>query len=362
MALYPDADSERRFNRVELTESATAIFAACGMSSGDARVVAESLVAADARGVHSHGLLRVEDYVKKLLHEGVDPNGRPAVVSRKAGAIRIDGANSLGQISGVFAMDAAIDAARETGIAFAAVGHSNHCGALDFYALMAAKAGMIGVAGTNALPTMAPWGGREKIVGLNPISIAMPTEGRSPFVLDTALGATAHGKIRVYAQKGVPIPEGWAFDAEGSPTTDAVAALEGLIQPIGAFKGVGLAMAVGLLSTLLSGAGYGIESGNMVDGAFAGRDGQFYLAIDVASFVEPAEFQSRLREIIAAFEASARISPEARIFAPGSLEATIAEDYARDGVPLNDECLASIRRSAIMAGAPEGVFAERNAP
>ena len=359
MAEYPDVDGERRFDPGALTASAVAIFEACGMSAEDAHIVSDSLVAADKRGIHSHGLLRIEDYVKKLLDDGVDPKGRPSIVSRKAGAIRVDGANALGQIPGVSAMRAAIEAARETGIAFAAVGQSNHCGALDYYTLMAAEAGMVGIAGTNALPTMAPWGGRDKIVGLNPISIAMPTEGRRPFVLDTALGATAHGKIRVYAQKGAPIPEGWAFDAEGAPTTDATAALEGLIQPIGAFKGIGLAMAVGLLSTLLSDAGYGTESGNMVDGAYAGKDGQFYMAIDVASFVDPAVFQSRLKEIIAAFEASARISPDASIHAPGSLEANIAERYAREGVPLNEECLATIRRSAARANAPEGVFAER---
>lgn len=356
MALYPGAERERRFAADDLTGAATAIFEAAGMNAVDAGLVAATLVSSDRRGIHSHGLLRVEDYVKKLMAEGVDPTGRPTLVSRKGGAIRIDGGNALGQIAGVFAMDHAIETAKDTGVAFAAVGHSNHCGALEYYSLRAAGAGMIGVAGTNALPTMAPWGGVEKIVGLNPLSIAMPAHGRDPVVLDVALGQTAHGKIRVYAQKGAPLPEGWAFDAEGRPTTDAEAALDGLIQPIGAFKGLGLAMMVGLMSTLLSDAGYGLESGNMVDGAYAGKDGQFYLAIDIAAFVDPATFEQRLAGIAAEFESSARAAGTDAIYAPGSLETTIAAGYDRDGIPLSDECVASLRRAAEMVAAVTPLF------
>lgn len=356
MALYPSSDDERRFQADNLRDAAAGIFQSAGMGPTDAHTVADSLVAADRRGVHSHGLLRVEDYVKKLLEEGVDPQGRPTLVSRKGGALRIDGANALGQVAGVFAMDHAILAARETGVAFAAVGGGNHCGALDFYTLRAAAAGMIGIAGTNALPTMAPWGGVEKIVGLNPLSIAMPAAGRAPVVLDIALGQTAHGKIRVYAQKGAPLPEGWAFDAEGRPTTDAEAALEGLIQPIGAFKGIGLAMMVGLLSTLLSDAGYGLESGNMVDGAYAGKDGQFYLALDVAAFTDLDRFQRRLAGIVGDFESSTMAEGVEAVMAPGSLETMIAADYERDGVPLSDACVASIRRAAAKAGASAALF------
>lgn len=356
MALYPGAETERRFAADALAAAASAVFRGTGMSDADADIVAGSLVAADRRGIHSHGLLRVEDYVKKLLEEGVDPQGRPRLVSRKGGAIRIDGANALGQIAGVFAMDLAVEAARDSGVAFAAVGGSNHCGALDFYTLRAAAAGMIGVAGTNALPTMAPWGGVEKIVGLNPISIAMPAAGRPPVALDVALGQTAHGKIRVYAQKGAALPEGWAFDAEGRPTTDAEAALDGLIQPIGAFKGLGLAMMVGLLSTLLADAGYGLESGNMVDGAYAGKDGQFYMAIDVAAFTDPDRFGERLAGIVDAFEGSARATGAAAIYAPGSLENAIAAGYDRDGVPLSEDCIASIIRAAARAGTRIDLF------
>lgn len=356
MALYPEAADDRRFGAADLNAAVTLIFQAAGMCAADAKTVATSLVAADRRGIHSHGLLRTEEYVKKLLDDGVDPAARPTVISRKGGALRIDGANAMGQVAGRFAMTQAIEAAGQNGIAFAAVGASNHCGALDYYALMAADAGMIGIAGTNALPTMAPWGGLDKIVGLNPISFAMPAKGRPPVALDVALGQTAHGKIRVYAQKGAPLPEGWAFDAAGRPTTDAEAALEGLIQPIGAFKGLGLAMMVGLLSTLLSDAGYGTESGNMVDGAYSGKDGQFYIAIDIAAFTPLDGFEARLAGIAETFETSEKAPGTDAIYAPGSLENAIAADYDANGVRLPAETVAGIRRAAARVGARDDLF------
>lgn len=359
MARYPGAEGDRRVARADLLAATTAIFARCGMSDADAALLAESLVHADARGVHSHGVLRVPDYVKKLTAEGVDPRGRPRVLSRRGGAIRIDGANSMGQIGGAFAMDRAIEAAREHGVAFAALGGSNHCGALDWYAMRAARAEMIGVAGTNALPTMAPWGGTEKIVGINPLAVALPGGEAGDFVMDFAFGATAHGKIRVHDQKGAPIPEGWAFDADGRPTTDAGAALAGLIQPIGAHKGVGLGMAVGMLSTLLAGAAYGTELGNMVDGPTPGRDGQFFIAVDIAAFIDPSELRARVDAILRQVRGSRRREGVERLYAPGDIEAEIEADYAREGVLLARETFDGVRAAARELGADASALSGR---
>ena len=218
MARYPGAERERRIEASRLLRQVTAIFAACGMSDDDATVLADSLVQADLRGIHSHGELRVPDYVAKLTGEGVGPRGVPRVARRTGGALVIDCDNSMGQIGGVFAMRQAIDAARTAGVAAAAVGRSNHAGTMDYYVRMAVAEDMIGVATTNALPTMAPWGGLDKIVGLNPIGIGIPGGDEGPIILDVALGASAHGKIRVYHQKGESIPAGWAFDADGRST------------------------------------------------------------------------------------------------------------------------------------------------
>jgi LDH2 family malate/lactate/ureidoglycolate dehydrogenase len=258
----------------------------------------------------------------------------------------VDGGNSLGQIGGRFAMRKAIEAATVQGLALAALRGSNHCGALDWYALAAAAEGMIGICGTNALPTMAPVGGIDKIVGINPLSIAMPGNRPGGFVFDFAFGATAHGKIRVYAQKGSDIPEGWAFDRDGNPTVDARAAMEGLIQPIGGHKGVALGMAIGLLSTLLSGAAYGTELGNMVDGPRAGKDGQFFMAINIAAFTPLDEFKRRLDAVIDEMRASRRREGVDRILVPGEIERDFESEYGRYGVLLAAETVNDLVRTA----------------
>lgn len=350
MAKYPGSEGERRTRADSLRDGVAAIFRACGMPEASAWTLADSLVEADLQGIHSHGVLRVPDYVGKLTREGVDPRGAPRLVSERGAALVVDGDNAMGQVAGVFAMEAAIERARTLGMAMAAVRGSNHCGTLEYYTRKAAKAGMVGLAGTNALPTMAPWGGLDKIVGLNPLSVAMPTASGSPFVLDVALGATAHGKIRVYAQKGESIPEGWAFDADGQPTTDAKAALDGLIQPIGAFKGLGLAMAVGMLSTLLSGAAYGTELGNMVDGPRPGHDGQFYIALNIEAFTDLDTFSARVDAALSEIRGSRRAAGVSQIYAPGDLEAEIRASYEAEGIPLNDECRGGLRSACTALG------------
>jgi LDH2 family malate/lactate/ureidoglycolate dehydrogenase len=350
MAEYPDADKERRIMPSELEVGVALIFKHCGMNQADAALLARSLTVADQRGIHSHGTLRVPDYVDKLTVGGVDPRARPTIASNDGAALVIDAHNAMGQIAADFAMRAAIDKARITHVAIAAVRNSNHCGAMDYWAAMALPHDMIGIAATNALPTMAPWGGIEKIVGINPLAVAFPAAGEAPVVLDIAFGATAHGKIRVYHQKGHPIPEGWAFDAEGRPTTDAAAALAGLIQPIGGHKGVGLGIVMGMLSTLLSGASYGTELGNMVDGPSAGHDGHIFMAIDIGAFQPVDIFKCRVDEISSQIQKSRRRAGVDRLYPPGLLEAEFEQRYAIEGIPLNDETIAGIHDAAKRVG------------
>ena len=347
MAVYPRSETDRRVDQNDLQRVVGDIFLRCGMSEEDAGLLAASLVHADLRGIHSHGVLRVPDYVKKLTREGVDPRGRPQVVSERGGAIVVDGGNSMGQIGGAFAMRRAIERARTTGVAFAAVRGSNHCGAMDWFAMMALPHDMIGLAGTNAMPTMAPWGGIDKIVGINPLGVVFP----APIVLDFAFGATAHGKIRVYHQKGAPIPEGWAFDRDGRPTTDAGAALDGLIQPIGQHKGVSLGMAIGILSTLLSGAAYGSELGDMVEGPRAGRDGHFFAAIDVSFFEDVERFKRRIDAIVREVHGSRRAPGVDRLLVSGELESDFERDYGRDRILLAGTTIDGIAEEAGRLGA-----------
>ena len=349
MAQYPGSEHERRFSPDRLIADVQAIFEAAGMDRTDAFELADSLVASDRRGIHSHGTLRVAEYIEKLTRDGVDPRGRPRIVSRQGGAIVVDGGNAMGQIAAAFAMAAAIETARSVGVAFAAVRGSNHCGALDRWVLRAAAQGMVGLASTNALPTMAPWGGRDKIVGMNPFAAAFPAGREPPVVLDLAFGATAHGKIRVYHQKGYLIPEGWAYDAEGNPTTDGAAAMVGLIQPVGQHKGIGLAIIMGMLSTLLSGASYGTELGDMVSGPRPGHDGHFFAALDIAAFQPLEEVKARVDAISRQIQESQPAQEGTHLYPPGLLEAEFEAAYAH-GIPLNDATIESIRSAARAVG------------
>lgn len=346
MAQYPGSESERRIMPDVLVKAVEAIFRGCGMAASDAHLLAAALVNADQRGIHSHGTLRVPEYVRKMTEDGVDPRGRPRIVRNCGNAVIVDGANAMGQIVADFAMRAAIRRAARTAIALAAARNSNHCGAMDRWAALALEHDMIGIAATNALPTMAPWGGKDKIVGINPLAAAFPAGEEEPIVLDAAFGATAHGKIRVYQQKGQRIPEGWAFDQDGQPTTDTHAALAGLIQPIGGYKGVGLAIVTGMLSTLLSGASYGTELGNMVAGPRPGRDGHVFIAINVAAFQPVGAFKARVDSIARQIRLSRRRAGATALYPPGLLEAEFMQRYAVEGIPLNDETIAGLYSAA----------------
>jgi LDH2 family malate/lactate/ureidoglycolate dehydrogenase len=343
---YPGIDRERRVAAPALRGLVGAIFERCGMGAEEAALVADTLVRADLQGVHSHGVLRVPEYVQKLCARGVDPRGRPRLVSDRGAALVVDGGNSMGQVGAAFAMRGAIRRARETNVAVAAVRGSNHCGAMAYYAAMALPEDMIGLAATDALPTMAPWGGIDKILGINPLAVAIPAGEEPPLVFDAAFSGSSHGKLRVYQQKGASIPPDWAYDAEGRPTTDPAAALTGLLQPIGGYKGTGLALVWGVLATLLSGAAYGTELGNMVDGPRAGQDGHVFLALRVAGFEEPARFKARMDAVIRQIRASRRAPGVDRVYPPGHLEAETAQRYADEGIPLADATLADLARAA----------------
>ena len=344
MPAYPGTEREQRVGPDELDRLVTAIFSGCGMRDDDAALVAASLVSADLQGVHSHGVYRVPGYVARLTDGAVDPGGRPRIARDAGATLVIDGGNAMGQVAVTFAMRAAIERARTTNVAAVAVGGSNHCGAMAQYVRMAIAEKMIGIATTNALPIMAPWGGLDSIVGINPLAIGIPTAEEPPFVIDTSFAAAANGKIRVYQQKGLPIPEGWAFDAEGRSTTDPARAA--LMHPVGGYKGVGLAVAMGLLSTVLSGAAYGSELGTRETGPAPGRDGQFVVALSPGAFQDPDLVGGRVDKVIGELRSSRPAEGVARIYSPGEVEADTEAEYRAAGIPLNDETLEGLRTAA----------------
>ncbi|MBT3602804.1 MAG: Ldh family oxidoreductase, partial [Candidatus Latescibacteria bacterium] len=193
-----EVEGETRVHAQELQALSQAVFETCGMSRDNAYLLADSLVDADLSGVHSHGVLRVPEYVLKLTVDGVDPKGQPEVVKDEGACLVVDGKNTMGQIGASFAMQQVIARAKDIGMAAAGVRGSNHCGAMAYFARMPLEHDMIGIATTNALPTMAPWGGAERILGINPLGFAIPAGKEDPIIFDAAFSGTAHGKIRVY--------------------------------------------------------------------------------------------------------------------------------------------------------------------
>lgn len=320
------------------------------MDETDARLLAHTLVDADLGGVHSHGVLRVPEYVHKLTTDGVDPQGRPRIVSGRGACLVIDGGNSMGQVGMHFAMTHAIAAAQEHGVGIAAIRGSNHSGAMAYYARMAVEQDMIGWATTNALPTMAPWGGVERLLGINPLGLGIPAGVEPPILYDAAFSGSSHGKIRIHQQKGEPLPEGWALDALGRPTTDPTAAIDGLLQPIGAFKGAGLAMMMGILSSMLSGAAYGPELGDMEHGPKAGCDGHFVMAIDVSAFEDVARFKGRVDAAIRQIRDCRRADGMPPPQAPGGIEHERRQSYSLSGIPLNAVTIADLATTAQAMG------------
>jgi LDH2 family malate/lactate/ureidoglycolate dehydrogenase len=197
--------TEQRVNVDDLRVLVTKIFEKVGMETPDATRLADSLVFADLRGVNSHGVLRVPEYVEKLTTKGVNPKGKPQIVRSFGGCVVVDGGNSMGQIGMHFAMNEVIRRAEEHGIAAAAIRGSNHSGAMAYYAIQALPHDMIGIATTNALPTMAPWGGAEKIVGINPLGVAIPANTELPIVHDAAFSGSS--KFAFTSKRVCPFPK-----------------------------------------------------------------------------------------------------------------------------------------------------------
>src|SRR5690606_7350487 len=240
--------------RDDLLPLAVAALTAAGVRERHAAWTADILVEGDLMGLGTHGVLRLLLYCERLRLKGINPDAEIAVERRAPSLALVDGDDGLGPAVAMTALEAAFEMAAETGIAYVGCRRSNHFGALAPYGLKACARGLVMIAGTNASPTIAPWGGREARLGNNPLAVAAPCPGTPHFLLDMAMSVAARGKIRKALDEAKAIPEGWAVDAAGKATTDPVAALAGFLLPFGGHKGSGLSQAVDLLSGVMTGA------------------------------------------------------------------------------------------------------------
>lgn len=314
-----------------------------GLPPGDATIVAESLVQADLRGVHSHGVLRIPTYVRALQHGQIDARPHVEVVQEHGGQAVIDGGRAMGQVAAQRAIDHAMALCEQHGIGAVAVRNSNHCGAMAFWAVQGLARQMIGLATTNAGINMPPTGGRTKLVGNNPVAIAIPTTRSWPMVLDMATSVAAGGKLDVAASKGVPIPEGWALDAGGRPTTDPVAGRKGALLPVGGPKGYGLAVMLDVFAGVLSGGRFGAGLGG------AGSS-HFFLLLDIARFQNVADFLAHMDELIDQLHACPPAEGSERVFVPGEIEHALETQRLRAGIPIEQTVIEQLDAVAINCG------------
>ncbi len=249
--------SNPRFLADELVRFASSALRALEVQPEHADITATRLVEADARGRTGHGLIRLGPYLGRIEAGGVNLNPEIQVLRETPTSALIDGDNGLGQVIMTQATELAIDKAMTSGMAWVGTVRSNHAGAAGLYPLLAANEKLVSmyfaVANANG---MAPWGGTDSLLGTNPISIGIPSMDAAPFLLDIATTQTSHGTIKVAAQNGEQMPVGWVIDQNGDPITDPNKAHEGMLLPMGGYKGSGLNIAVGLLAGAMNGAAF----------------------------------------------------------------------------------------------------------
>jgi len=332
--------------RVEdLSRYCVAMLAKAGVPVPEAEIATLNLVEADLRGVESHGVVRFQNYFERLLAGGTNPRPAMRIVRQTRTTAVLDGDNGLGHLVGVKAMELAMEKAADGDCAFVAVRNSNHYGAAAYYTEMAARRDMIGISFTiGAINHMTPWGGAEAMLGNNPFSFAFPRREAAPIVLDMACSNAARGKIIVAAKDGTPIPGDWASGPDGMPTTDPVEALKGFVLPLGGPKGYALTLAVGLLSTMLSGAAFGSEVGHMYENVGTAQDvGHLFGVLPIASFEDLETYHRRIEAAVHDLTGVRRSPGVERIYMPGEREHLAARRHAAEGIPLNRVTFEELR-------------------
>jgi L-2-hydroxycarboxylate dehydrogenase (NAD+) len=321
-----------------LVEFIARSLAATGVPPEDAAQVAALMAESDARGGDAHGIFRLPQYVKQIQQGAVNPKANIRVLNNRAGTALIDGDNSLGHLVMKRATELAIEKARQCGIGWVGTRHSNHAGPAQLYPRMAAEQDMIGiyfcVGNTNLVP---PWGGTEVLLSTNPIAIAVPGLKHPSIVLDMATTNTAFGKIRLKAQRGEPMPEGWMIDREGKPLTDAKRASEGFLLPIGGAKGYGLALMIGLLAGTLNGGAFGRDVIDYtVDSKTPSNTGQSILVVEIAAFADVQTFKQDVDEVWDEMKSSPTLPGVDEVRLPGERSGHVYQERMANGVPLNE--------------------------
>ena len=302
---------------------------ASNVATGNAESVTQSVVAAEADGIHSHGLARLPTYCEHARCGKIDGHAVPHASRLTPGALRVDARDGFAHPAIDLGLDALPDMARAAGITAMAVTNSYNCGVVGYHLERIARHGLVALGFVNAPASIAPWGGKAPVFGTNPLAMALPRTGRAPLVVDQSASVVAKSEVVVHKQKGEPLPEGWALDKDGQPTTDPAAALAGgTMVPSGGYKGANQALIVETFAALLAGATLSLEAS-----PFAGneggppRTGQFFIAVNPETFAG-AGFAAQSERLLAA------IADQDGARLPGDGRLAARERTAAEGVTL----------------------------
>lgn len=328
----------------------TAVFTGLGVPKKEAKICAGVLVTADKRGIDSHGIGRLKGFYYDRIRSGIQsPITQFEIVKESPTTAVVDGHNGMGFVIAKRSMELAIKKAKKYGMGMVAVRNSTHYGIAGYYAMQASEAGMIGITGTNARPSVAPTFGVQNMLGTNPLTFAMPTDEAFPFVIDCATSLVQRGKIEVYDRAGKTVPEGWVIGENGESKTNPHEIIEDLLKgkaalaPLGGvgdenagYKGYGYSTAVEILSAALSQGSFlwmlsGIKDGKKVPIPI----GHFFIAINISSFTELDDFKKTAGDILRSLRASKKMPGHDRIFTAGEKEYLAGIERKDKGAPVN---------------------------
>lgn len=342
-----------RYAKEKLMAFSVSCLQAAGVGLKNAKTTTELMLFADERGHASHGIVRLPVYGRRLVSRKIMTEGEPETVMESGSIAQIDGKNLLGPVVGRYSMEKALNMAKNTGIGFVLAKKSNHYGASAYYTSLASEKGFIGISCSNAPPNMAPFGGRERFLGTNPLSIAVPMRGKPDLILDMATSVVARGKIILAAQKSEAIPEGWALDPEGRATTDAAQALLGSVLPFGGPKGSAISLLIDIFSGLMSGAAYGRHLNTLEDLENIQNLGQLFIVLNPFLFQSEDEFYRRMDDLIEQLKQTSKAEGFQEILYPGEIEERLSRQNRREGLPLTEDVITQLNQFSHSLGLGE---------
>ncbi|MBV7483176.1 Ldh family oxidoreductase [Bordetella sp. BOR01] len=350
--LTPAGSETRLVHPDHLREFTAAVYESAGVPTDDAILMADTLVQADMWGHQSHGMLRLGWYYARLRSGAMKPVADTRIVVDGGAIAVMDGGDGPGQVVARRAVDDAVIRALKHGVGVVSIRNSNHFGTCMYYTRIGAQQGCVMLLMSNAGPNMAPWGGLKKKIGTNPWSIAAPGGSHPPVVMDMANSGVARGKIYLADKRHEPIPAHWAVDAQGHPTTDPKAALNGFILPMAGHKGYVMGVMVDVLSGVLSGSEFLDRVHGPYDPVNRSGAGHLMIALNVASFQPMEEFNARIDAYIASLKDVPVAPGHSQVYFPGELEVQADATHRAQGLTLPADTLADLERVAREAGVP----------